>query len=204
MVYHLKIRCTLTFFSFVNEGSGWLKRILVCKSTLWVFVYQSVYIIGQTMAALNSWDKIMWIPIYGKRGSNQKPLEHEPTKSDDMWNGSKTYKKHKSTIAEMQNTNAKGFNIFKTFTLSTFFGRFVNQNTLKTADRPDINRMQWSSENPSMMIESWDKHLGVTDGFVEFGYWQIFQTVQTFQNQQMLQISTQYFTSELSTTPAGE
>ena len=93
MVYHLKIRCTSTFFSFVNEGSGWLKRILVCKSTLWVFVYQSVYIIGQTMAALNSWDKIMWIPIYGKRGSNQKPLEHEPTKSDDMWNGSKTYKK---------------------------------------------------------------------------------------------------------------
>ena len=44
----------------------------------------------------------------------------------------------------------------------------------------------------------------MTDGFVEFGYWQIFQTVQTFQNQQMLQISTQYFTSELSTTPAGE
>ena len=51
-------------------------------------------------------------------------------------------KKHKSTIAEMQNTNAKGFNILKTFTLSTFFGRFVNHNALKTADRPDINRMQ--------------------------------------------------------------
>ena len=98
MVYHLKIRCTSTFFSFVNEGSGWLKRILVCKSTLWVFVYQSVYIIGQTMAALNSWDKIMWIPIYGKRGSNQKPLEHEPTKSDDMWNGSKTYKTRPSAL----------------------------------------------------------------------------------------------------------
>ena len=53
-----------------------------------------------------------------------------------------TKNEHNSTIAEMQNTNAKGFNIFKTFTLSTFFGRFVNQNTLKTADRPGINRMQ--------------------------------------------------------------
>lgn len=39
----------------------------------------------------------MWIPIYGKRGSNQKPLEHKPTKSDDMWNESKVKHTNKQT-----------------------------------------------------------------------------------------------------------